>query len=385
MAARSARFRAALVTVATVVSTLTVLGQSPARADVTSVSGSAVVATVRSTAGILLAPTPDDVSGSAAEPGDGYGPVERAGPSLSLPDVLSAAAHRAGTAGAGLAGENHLASAQSSTSADTLRLGVSALTAANVASSCRSDGDGSVAETVLTDARAGGNPLPVRPVANTQIVVPGVLTATLNEQAVQNRRGVATSVTVIALHVQLLPTATSPSFKDIVIGESTCRAAGPDVLVPTTSTSTTTTTIAPPISVGGLVAAHSGKALDVTGISTADGAPIQQWAPHGGNNQLWRLMPAADGAFTIASVHSGKVLDVEGASRNDGARVIQWAAHGGPNQLWRMVPVAGGEFTIVAVHSGKVLDVTGISVADGAPVQQWASHGGGNQRWRLVA
>ena len=392
MAKGDTRFRAGLVVMATVVAALTVLPGSPAGADVTSVSGSAFVATVRSTANLVtLDPTPADVAGSATEPQEGYGPVEKSAPSLTVPDVLSVGDHLARTVGAGLAGENHLASARSLAEAEDVAVGVDALVAAAVRSSCRSDGDGSVAETVLTDARASGNLLPERPQPNTEIAVPGVLTAVLNEQTVVNEPGEATRVTVTALHVQLLPTTSSPAFKDIVIGRSSCRAAGFDVLAPgaTTTTSTTTapggpTTTVPPAPVASPVTAvHSGKLLDVAGASTADGAAVIQWAGHGGSNQRWRLMPAADGAFTIVAVHSGKLLDVEAGSQADGARVIQWTAHGGPNQLWRTVPVADGEFNIVAVHSGKLLDVAAASGADGAEIIQWTSHGGGNQRWRL--
>ena len=35
---------------------------------------------------------------------------------------------------------------------------------------------------------------------------------------------------------------------------------------------------------------HSLKVLDVRDWSTANGAPIQQWDMHGGNNQLWQIV-----------------------------------------------------------------------------------------------
>jgi hypothetical protein len=40
-----------------------------------------------------------------------------------------------------------------------------------------------------------------------------------------------------------------------------------------------------------LFARHSGRALDVYGASTANGAQIIQWPWHGGDNQRWRLSP----------------------------------------------------------------------------------------------
>ena len=35
---------------------------------------------------------------------------------------------------------------------------------------------------------------------------------------------------------------------------------------------------------------HSLKVLDVSGWSTANGAPIHQWDMHSGNNQLWQIV-----------------------------------------------------------------------------------------------
>ncbi len=86
--------------------------------------------------------------------------------------------------------------------------------------------------------------------------------------------------------------------------------------------------------------------------------------------------------YNVIAAHSGKLLDVEGVSTADGARAIQWPANGGRNQRWRLLPTGDG-FEMVADHSGKVLDVEGASVADGPPAIQWPAHGGANQRWRL--
>ncbi len=132
-----------------------------------------------------------------------------------------------------------------------------------------------------------------------------------------------------------------------------------------------------------VVAAHSNKYLDVSGVSQANGAQVIQWADNGGANQRWKFIPtAAAGVYTIVAAHSGKLLDVAGVSTADGAPVIQWPANGGRNQQWRLVPIGDG-FRIAAEHSGKVLDIEGAYVRDGAPALQWPSHGGANQHWRL--
>lgn len=40
-----------------------------------------------------------------------------------------------------------------------------------------------------------------------------------------------------------------------------------------------------------IVSKHSGKCLDVADWSKQDGASIQQYTPHGGENQLWSILP----------------------------------------------------------------------------------------------
>jgi hypothetical protein len=47
---------------------------------------------------------------------------------------------------------------------------------------------------------------------------------------------------------------------------------------------------------------NSGRCLDVTGGSTADGVPVQQYGCHGGDDQAWRMEHG-----TLVSVNSGKL------------------------------------------------------------------------------
>jgi Ricin-type beta-trefoil lectin domain-like len=75
-----------------------------------------------------------------------------------------------------------------------------------------------------------------------------------------------------------------------------------------------------------VVAAHSGKCLDVAGGDTEDQANIQQFTTHGGDNQRWHQTlvgmssgsPVSNGLFPVVvlrAAHSGKALDVAGASK----------------------------------------------------------------------
>jgi hypothetical protein len=128
---------------------------------------------------------------------------------------------------------------------------------------------------------------------------------------------------------------------------------------------------------------HSGKCLDIEGISLDNGADAQQWDYWGGVNQLFWIEWEEAGHYTIRAVHSNRVLDVEGISAANGAQIHQWNWWGGQNQRFRLDPVGHGYFAIVAKHSGRVLDVSGISRDSGAKVVQWDWWGGDNQRWRL--
>jgi hypothetical protein len=133
-----------------------------------------------------------------------------------------------------------------------------------------------------------------------------------------------------------------------------------------------------------LVNRNSGKALDVCGAATADGACVQQWARHGGQNQQWRFVDAGGGYYRVVARHSGKALDVYNWSTANGGAIVQWADHGGNNQQWQLASSSGGYLRLISRHSGKVLEVQGASTADGGAVVQYDDWGGDNQQWQLV-
>uniref|UniRef100_UPI0006E22C7C alpha-L-fucosidase n=1 Tax=Streptomyces graminilatus TaxID=1464070 RepID=UPI0006E22C7C len=131
-----------------------------------------------------------------------------------------------------------------------------------------------------------------------------------------------------------------------------------------------------------LVNRKSGKVLDVSGASTADGGAAIQWPSSGGTNQQWRLVPNTDGSFRLSNVRSGKVLESPGGSAQ-GAALDQWTDNGGDNQSWKLVPSAtSGYHQIVNVRTGWCVDVKDASTADGAAIIQWPATGGSNQDWQ---
>lgn len=134
-----------------------------------------------------------------------------------------------------------------------------------------------------------------------------------------------------------------------------------------------------------LTARHSGKALDVSDASTADGAQVLQWDYKGSLNQQWTISAYSDGTYKLLARHSGKALDVNGGSTADGAKVQQWADKGNSAQRWKITATSDGYYTLTNVASGKVLDVKGgaTATANGVVVQQYTANGGTNQQWKL--
>ncbi|WP_026556608.1 glycosyl hydrolase family 95 catalytic domain-containing protein [Arthrobacter sp. 35W] len=130
----------------------------------------------------------------------------------------------------------------------------------------------------------------------------------------------------------------------------------------------------------------SGKAMDVDGQSTSDGAAVIQWPWGGGDNQKWKLVPVHDGSFRIVSVKSGKVLDNPASSAANGTQLDQWSDTYGPNQWWKLVPTGSGSYyRLVNVSSGLPLDVAGASTSDGARLVQATATSSQSQEWSLDA
>src|SRR3954463_13487741 len=129
---------------------------------------------------------------------------------------------------------------------------------------------------------------------------------------------------------------------------------------------------------------NSGKALDVCGSSTADGACVQQYAGWGGTNQQFQFVSSGGGYYRVKARHSGKVLDDYNFSTADSAPVVQWTDGNTTNQQWRLADSSGGYVRLINRNSGKALEVQGAATTDGAPVVQYSDWGGANQQWQLV-
>ncbi|MBB6550196.1 RICIN domain-containing protein [Nonomuraea rubra] len=133
-----------------------------------------------------------------------------------------------------------------------------------------------------------------------------------------------------------------------------------------------------------IVSRHSGKAIDIAGQSTADGAAVQQQTRAGQASQQFQFADAGNGHYKLRARHSGKVMDIASASTANGANVVQWTDNGGTNQHFRVVDTDSGYVKLINRNSGKALDVWEQSTADGARISQYTDTGAANQQWQLV-
>jgi len=206
----------------------------PASADVTDVSGSgafgeSVNVTVLGTGSVNSGPMP-----SVTLPSGGGGPVTDSLANVNLPGVLTTGLLNVSTQGTNLGSHSGTSTSSAQVAGATLlsalapSLGGSPLLTADVISSqCTSNGDGSSGSSTLVGVSVAGSPVAVNPAPNTTIDVLGAITVTLNEQIVSNTGG-ETSITVNAVHVRLNLDGIATG--DVILSQSRCRAAGPDVL-----------------------------------------------------------------------------------------------------------------------------------------------------------
>ncbi|MEO8213857.1 MAG: RICIN domain-containing protein, partial [Myxococcales bacterium] len=90
-----------------------------------------------------------------------------------------------------------------------------------------------------------------------------------------------------------------------------------------------------------IVAASTGKCMDVSGASTTPGAPVIQWRCNFASNEQWTVQPF-NNAYRIIQQKSGQCLSVAGGSTVAGAAIVQNTCSGADSELWTMTPSGKG-------------------------------------------
>ncbi|MCX4679237.1 RICIN domain-containing protein [Streptomyces sp. NBC_01433] len=146
--------------------------------------------------------------------------------------------------------------------------------------------------------------------------------------------------------------------------------------------------ITPPAqhAVSQLVNRRTGKAVDVPGASTGNGAGLIQYTPSAAVNQQFRFVPVGGGHYEIYTTHGSTPLvwSVRGGTSDVGAKIVQWTPEHSTSQQWKIADAGDGYITVTCARSGRVLGIAGDSDADGATVEQQAANGGTGQQWRRV-
>ena len=124
-------------------------------------------------------------------------------------------------------------------------------------------------------------------------------------------------------------------------------------------------------------AASTGRTLDVSGGSSANGANVQVYAVNSTAAQAWYVQYVSGGYYKLLNDGSGKALEASGSN------VRQNAYGGAAAQLWRPELQADGTFAFSNKATGGLLTAAGSS--NGSNVGQAAANGSAHQRWQLVS
>jgi glucosylceramidase len=125
----------------------------------------------------------------------------------------------------------------------------------------------------------------------------------------------------------------------------------------------------------------NGKALEITGASTANNAILQQHTWGSALNQKWRMVDAGNGYVRIVNQNSNKSLQIVGGVTSNGNAVEQYDWNSNATQAWLVQKQSDGTYRILNKNSNKSLDTPGS--AEDQDLQQWDWTGADNQRWWL--
>jgi parallel beta-helix repeat protein len=122
-----------------------------------------------------------------------------------------------------------------------------------------------------------------------------------------------------------------------------------------------------------LVAKHSGKALalDLDAATngghtdpTNDGVRVEQAGSDQYDRRLWKIQATTNGYYQLINKRSGKVLDVSGASTADGAAVQSRAYTGGNSQQWKLEAVTSSVASATTSASAPTPTVAAVVAAN---------------------
>ncbi|MDN6024623.1 RICIN domain-containing protein [Bifidobacterium mongoliense] len=141
-------------------------------------------------------------------------------------------------------------------------------------------------------------------------------------------------------------------------------------------------TVAMPVDTTVEIAASNNQnlAMDMPGASRSDGTAVQLYPWNQTDAQLYRLHAVGNGIYSVINAVSGKAIEVAGASTANGASICQWTSNNTPAQHWSVLNYEGS-VALVNGASGKAVDVPGGNAVANAHPQLYGLNGTGAQRW----
>jgi hypothetical protein len=164
----------------------------------------------------------------------------------------------------------------------------------------------------------------------------------------------------------ILPLASPSTATAASAGPTATASAGPTATAPAGPTGTSPGRTGSPV-----VGVQSGRCIDVTGGSAADGTRMELLTCNGSAAQAITYTAASELRVL------GKCLDAQFQSTSDGTAIILYTCNGQLNQKWTLG--AGG--TIRGVQSNRCLEAASQGRSDGTPLQLWTCTGAANQAW----
>lgn len=127
----------------------------------------------------------------------------------------------------------------------------------------------------------------------------------------------------------------------------------------------------------------SGPAVEVAGMSTSDGANIQQWAWFPNNGQKWKITKIDATYYKITNVNSGKCLEVPGGATTPNLQLQQRTDNATAAQRWKIDYMNDYTYTLTNRASGMKIVVDPNDAANGRQIKQVANVTGTADRFVL--
>lgn len=175
------------------------------------------------------------------------------------------------------------------------------------------------------------------------------------------------------------------SAKTFVFTFGTGPTPTPTSIIPTLTPTATPAGGISPTAWYSVINQNSNKCVDARNAGTANATAVQQYTCNGTFAQNWKFTPTSGGYYQIGNRNAvTQVIDVSGISTADGALLQLWAWANGNNQQWQPVSLGGGYYKFVARHSGKCMDVPNASTANSVQLQQYTCNGTNAQSFSLT-